>query len=409
MILTQFDLVSSHLIDVVDEEERTLKNRNGTGVISGTNLEHARSHNRRAVLEAVRVAGALSRADIARQTSLSIQTISNIVSELETSGLLIAGETNRTKRGQPSVPYSINPAGACSIGLHIARHHVFGVIIDLTGTVLAECEQDADATSPEAALPIVQSILKSLLKKSKADPGKVLGVGMALPARFGLGVLSTAGPTGLPDWNDQERREKFASQLSFPVIIENDAVTAAIGEHHYGAARGINNFVLLYIEEGLGAGLFLNGQPFKGALSNAGEIGHMIVDPGGRPCPCGNKGCLERYISVQAHREFVASGTTTSWAKEVAPKLATAINILETVLDTELIIVGGIVKPELVSDLIGACNPLPVSASARANRTHPRLVAGSVGAKATALGAAALPIFDEMNPRFDVLLKPLIP
>jgi predicted NBD/HSP70 family sugar kinase len=394
-------------------------NRSST---AGTNLEHARSHNRRAVLEAVRLGGALSRADIARRTSLTIQTISNIVTELEDKGLLIAGKLNRNPRGQPSIPYSINPQGASSIGFHIARHGIIGVLTDLTGKVLAESEVVADAVTPAVATPIVTAMFEELLEKAKVPLIKLLGVGVALPARFGIGTLSTAGPTGLPGWNDQTTRDAFAQNLNVPIFIENDAVAAAIGEHHYGVARGINNFVMLYLDEGLGAGLFLGGHLFKGALSNAGEIGHMIVDPGGRSCPCGNRGCLERYVSLQAAFEFMNKNNQhkygspaeianlsvaelSGWIADAAPKLATAINILETILDAETIVIGGLAATEIVESLIQQAHPLHISASIRPDRKFPRVMAGAVGRTATALGAAALPIFDEMNPRFDVLLK----
>jgi predicted NBD/HSP70 family sugar kinase len=395
------------------------QNRSST---AGTNLEHARSHNRRAVLEAVRLGSALSRADIARRTSLTIQTISNIVTELVDKGLLIAGTINRNPRGQPSIPYSINPKGASSIGFHIARHGIIGVLTDLTGEVLAESEVVVDAVTPAVASPLVTKLFKELLFKAKVPLNTLLGIGVALPARFGIGTISTEGPTGLPGWNDPVTRAAFAQNLNVPIFIENDAVAAAIGEHHYGVARGINNFVMLYLDEGLGAGLFLGGHLFKGALSNAGEIGHMVVDPGGRPCPCGNRGCLERYVSLQAAFEFVnGTGHTqlksptdvlklsaqdlSQWIAEAAPRLTTAINILETILDAETIVIGGLAATRIVEKLIQAAHPLYISASLRPDRKFPRVMAGTVGRIATALGAAALPIFDEMNPRFDVLLK----
>ena len=390
---------------------------------AGTNLEHARSHNRRAVLEAVRLGGSLSRADLARKTSLTIQTISNIVIELESKGLLLAGANHRNPRGQPSVPYSINPAGGYSLGFHIARHGINGVLTDLTGRVLAQQEVFANPTTPDVATPIVAKMKDHLVKQANIPLAKLLGIGVAIPARFDLGTLSTEGPTALPGWNDAIARAAFSKSFGTPVIIENDAVAAAIGEHHYGVARGIDSFVMLYIDEGLGAGLFLGGQLFKGALSNAGEIGHMIVEPGGRPCPCGNRGCLERYVSLVAAYEFIAERTPENlpasiaeidsiaterlenWFLDAGPRLATAINILETVLDAETIVIGGLASKAMIDRLIESATPLPVSASARPNRILPRLMAGTAGRNATALGAAALPIFDEMNPRFDVLLK----
>jgi predicted NBD/HSP70 family sugar kinase len=391
--------------------------------ISGTNLEHARSHNRRAVLEAVRMGGALSRADIARRTSLTIQTISNIVVELEAKGLLLAGAIVRNPKGQPSIPYSINPEGGWSAGFHIARHSIMGVLTDLTGRVVSQVEEFVEPKTPDESAPIVSRLLADTLKTACVDARKLIGIGIALPARFDIGPLTTAGPTGLPGWNDVEARARFSAGIGIPTFIENDAVAAAIGERNYGVARGVESFVLLYLEDGLGAGLFLNGNVFKGALSNAGEIGHMIVEPNGRACPCGNRGCLERYVSLRAALECLSANTpgeaainTASldlmpvgrlqkWLDEAGPRLSTAINIIETVLDPETIIIGGLASKPILEALIKSAMPFPVSASARPNRNIARVIAGSAGRHATALGAAALPIFDKMNPRFDVLLK----
>jgi predicted NBD/HSP70 family sugar kinase len=388
--------------------------------IGGTNLEHARFHNRRTVLEIVRRAGNISRADIARQTGLTVQTISNIVGELEQTGLLVAGAPTRGGRGQP---YALNPSGGWSIGIHVARHSVIGVLTDLTGAPLARHEVAATPDGPEDAVAVVRDLAGRLQREAGVQPGRTLGIGIALPARFGLGPISTAGPTGLPGWDDAEARAAFAAGLGQPVLIENDAVATAIGERLYGVARDIDSFVLLFLEDGLGAGLFLNGQPFKGAFSNAGEIGHMIVEPGGRPCPCGNRGCLERYVSLRAAYESVSAdpdqetpeslaaleardpGRLDDWITQAGHRLRSAVNILETVLDPETIILAGLASGALVDRLIAAADPLPVSVGARADRKVLRLLAGTVGHFSTAYGAAALPVFDEINPRFDVLMK----
>ncbi len=387
--------------------------------VKGTNLEHARSHNRRAVLNAVRMHGTLSRADLARKTSLTIQTISNIVAELENDGLLKGGKTTKNPRGQPSIPYSINPDGGAAFGFHLARHRVIGVLSDLNGTILAQEEVRAETSEPNSVSPIVKRCIERMLKQTGISHNKIFGIGIAVPARFGLGTLTREGPTGLPAWDDEAAREAFRLSLPFPTLIENDAVASAIGEHEYGVARGIDNFVLLFLEEGLGASLFLNGSVYKGASLSAGEIGHMVMDPDGKPCPCGNRGCLERYVSLQAafeHSGALPSDITPidigessvenhkAWIALAAPKLRQAVSILETIADTETIVLNGLASREILSALVEQAQPLHTSVR---NNQHapPRLQVGTIGRIATALGAAALPIFREMNPRFDVLLK----
>ncbi len=402
-----------------------LKNRTDQdhASVAGTNLEHARSHNRRAVLEIIRRAGSISRAEIARRSALTLQTVSNIVEELEIDGFLKSGASIKGPRGQPYLPYSINPEGAWTLGFHVARHQVIGTLVDLAGNVIATQEARYASKGPADARAVTAELSGTLIRDAGVLEHKILGIGFALPTRFDLGPLSTAGPTGLPGWSDPAEREEFRNAFFAPVHFENDAVAAAIGERLYGVARDMSNFVLLYLEDGLGAGLFLNGQPFKGAFAGAGEIGHMVVSHNGKSCPCGNRGCLERYVSLRAAYEALESQAADEtphdivdvlsarmtqlepWIAEAGLKLANAVNILETMIDPETIIIGGLAPQALVEKLIAAAQPLPVSVGDKPNRKHARVMPGSLGRHSTAYGAAALPIFEEINPRFDILLK----
>ena len=387
--------------------------------VAGTNLEFARSHNRRVVLDVVRRQGPLSRAEIARETALTNQTISNIVEELELAGFLMSGSPKRQGRGQPSIPYVIDPQGAWSLGFHVDHRAIIGALVDLTGKPVAIKEVAAQRPSPREAAPVLRKLADDLIGEAKIVPSRLLGAGVALPVRFGVGAITTAGPTTLPGWDDPQARPHLSQVLGQPVLIENDAMAAAIGERLHGAAREIDSFVFLFIDEGLGAGVFLGGQPWRGASLNAGEIGHMIVVPNGKPCPCGNRGCLERYVSLSAAQEFLAddpdaapdgvadaaASRLEAWVEVAAPHLASAVNILESTLDPETILLGGVAPADLLSRLIEKAMPLPMSVGSRVGRSQPRLIRGSVGRHTVALGAASLPIFDEINPRFDVLLK----
>lgn len=384
--------------------------------VAGRNLEHARLHNRRTVLDAIRRLGPIPRAEIARRTSLTLQTILNIVEELQAEGLVSAGPVERGKRGQPYVPFTLNPRGAYTLGFNIARHAITGALVDLGGTPVAVEEVAQQPTTPAITEPIVRSLCEKLLARAGVSHRKVMGIGCALPVRFDLGGISTALPTGLPGWADNAERERFGSGLFAPTLIENDAVAAAIGEHLYGVARAIGNFVLLYLEEGLGVGLFLAGQPFTGAFGSAGEMGHLVIEPGGRPCGCGNRGCLERYVSLRAAYESFAADPNRQtptrlnelfsrdptvideWLKGLHGPLSRAIHILEMAFDPETIILSGPASADIMARVITSADPLPQSISARNKRSLPRLMLGSAGISAAALGAAALPVFRDMVP-----------
>ncbi|MGC4075347.1 MAG: ROK family transcriptional regulator [Nibricoccus sp.] len=258
------------------------------------------------MLDTIRRLGPVSRAEIARETALTNQTISNIVEELEQAGFVLAGEPKREGRGQPSIPYAINPEGAWSLGFHVDHSAIIAALVDLTGKPVAIRETPAQRPSPRSAAPALRRLADELIEEAGVPASRLLGAGVALPVRFGVGAITTAGPTTLPGWDDPDARQHIAEALEQPVQIENDAMAAAIGERLHGVARAIDSFVFLFLDEGLGAGVFLGGQPWRGASLNAGEIGHMIVAPNGKPCPCGNRGCLERYLSLSAAQEFLA-------------------------------------------------------------------------------------------------------
>ena len=395
--------------------------------ISGTNLEQAKSHNRRVVIEAIRTSGALSRAAIARLTALSSQTVSNIVEELETAGLLQPEPTLKGARGQPAVPYTINPDGGYSIGLQLDHQLLVGVITDLSGTVRARIERPVDRPTPAEAMPLLAAIADDLMRAFRFDRRRLLGIGMAMPGPFGVEGMTSVGPTALPGWQDFPIAEELQRLTGIAVTVENDATAAAIGERLYGVARNLNSFVYLFLGTGLGAGLFLNGHLYKGSRHNAGEIGHMIVNPGGLECGCGKRGCLERYVSLRAAYESLdlpdpdhaspellesllarADPRIEAWIDAAIQPLRQAINVMELALDPETVVLGGFMPLVVIERLAAGLEPLLLSVSTATERMVPRVVVGAAGKDTSVLGAAALPIFSETNPQFDVLQKPVV-
>jgi predicted NBD/HSP70 family sugar kinase len=392
--------------------------------VAGTNLEQAKSHNRRVVIEAIRTSGALSRAAIARLTALSSQTVSNIVEELEDAELVKAEPTRKGSRGQPAVPYSINPDGAYSIGLQLDHQTLVGVITDLSGTVRSRIERRVDRPTPDKAIPLLGLVSNELMDDFRFDRGRLLGIGMAMPGPFGVEGLTSVGPTALPGWQDFPLAAELKRLTGMEVTVENDATAAAIGERLYGVARNISSFVYLFIGTGLGAGLFLDGHLYKGSRHNAGEVGHMIVRPDGIRCDCGKRGCLERYVSLRAAyesldlpdpdhaspallEELLARGDPRleAWIEAAVAPLRQAINVLELALDPETVVLGGFMPLAVIERIAGKLEPLLLSVSTEAERLVPRVVVGAAGRDTSVLGAAALPIFSETNPRFDVLQK----
>ncbi|MGK3142331.1 ROK family transcriptional regulator [Pantoea sp. C2G6] len=386
---------------------------------SGTNLEHARAHNRRVVIEAIRLHGELTRAELARMTALTPQTVSNIVAELEQAGLLTSRQPRRSGRGQPSIPITLNPTSAWSIGIHLDHQTLLLVLVDLSGEVHFRSLVLVQKPQPAATLACIASVLAEMRAFLGSHWQKVLGIGVVMPGPFGVEGISSVGPTTLNGWEQVDIEAELHAISGLPVTLENDATVAAIGERFHGIARQLNSFIYLYIGTGLGAGIFTDGHIYTGHAHNAGEVGHIVVEPGGRACYCGNQGCLERYVSLQAAYEFcgldpmralpddllqIEPTRFAEWIESVLTPLRQAINILESVFDAEAVIIGGMMPAPLLEQIVQRLPPLYQSVRGRYLNAM-RLKIGMTGSDTAALGAAALPIFDEFNPQFQVLMK----
>lgn len=387
---------------------------------TGTNLELARLHNRRVVLEAVRQAGQLTRAELTRLTALTAQAISNIVSELIGESLLLEHAPVRTPRGQPPTPLSINPDGGFSIGFHIDQHQILAVLMDLTGTTRARRTFAMNYPTFDDALPLLLKTVREF--RRKVSPERMLGIGIALPGPFGVEGMSAVGPTGMPGWDDMACVATLRDATRLPVLLENDATAAAMGERLYGAAGAVRDFVYLFVGHGFGSGFYLDNRLYGGHWHNAGEIGHVILAPDGKPCYCGKRGCFERYVSGASLLEHLGVGAERNlgdldltnrkyaagikrWLAEAAPALRYAIGMLESLLDPEIVLVGGTLPNALLRGLVDHALPLFPSVSARALRARERVQLGAAGPDCVALGAASLMILAKISPDYEALLK----
>lgn len=384
----------------------------------GTNLEYARLHNRRVVLEAIRQSGRLTRADLARITSLTAQTISNIVAELLAEAMLLVHPAEKSGRGQPPVPYSINPDGGFSIGFHVQQHRIIAILMDLAGRIRGRRGISVNYPSFADAVPLLTKSIRAF--RRRVQPERLLGVGIALPGPFGVDGM--AGPTGLPGWDDTASLAALQAAAKLPVLVENDATAAAMGERLYGVARGLRDFAYLFIGHGLGAGFYLDNRLYGGHWRNAGEIGHAIFAPRGKPCSCGKRGCFERYLSGAALLERLDiepdhdladvdlgsrknSAGVQRWLAEAVPALRHAISLLESLLDPEAILIGGTLPAGILHALIERSYPLIPSVSVRATEPHDRVRLATVGPDCVVLGAAALVILAHLSPDYHALLK----
>ena len=164
--------------------------------------------------------------------------------------------------------------------------------------------------------------------------------------------MSFVGPTTLQGWKDVPVRDRLAEATGLPAFIEVDLAAAAHGEQLYGLGSTFRDFYYLYFGVGLGGSMVHDGVALRGAWGNAGEIGHIPVVPGGDPCPCGNRGCLERYLSLEAYERRAKAIGEDAWLEEVAPILRSAVVTIENLFDPATIILGGLAPNNLLAKLI---------------------------------------------------------
>jgi predicted NBD/HSP70 family sugar kinase len=374
--------------------------------LKGTNQEYGRPYNRRIVLETIRVQGPIARGEIAKRVGLTVQTVSTIIRELEANGFLLGAREARRRRGYPATALTINPDGGHAIGLHVTPRGIEAALINLAGEVIDRRERRLPRLKPAAAFDAIGDLVAVLRKQrpSKGRPerslGRMLGIGLAMPGPFDVESMSFVGPTTLEGWSGVPVRERLAQKTGLPVFIEVDHAAAALGERLYGAARDIRDFYYLFFGVGLGGCMVQDGNALRGSYGNAGEIGHLPMVPGGEACPCGNLGCLERYLSCLAMERRAQAVGTDGWIEEVTPLFRSAIVAIENLFDPLAIVVGGIAPPAVIDKLIAAAQPLPHSVAERRDRSIPRIVRSANGEDAVLRGAAALAVSGVLSPRF---------
>jgi predicted NBD/HSP70 family sugar kinase len=393
----------------------------------GTNIEHARTLNRRVIFEAVRRGGAITRADLARLTGLTPQAVSNISAELRDAGLIREGNRRQGLRGQPAIELSLEPKGGYAIGLNLGHQTLSGVLVDLAGAVIASNTLPIEAPVPplDILVDAMEAAVEGLLAQALLPRNRLWGVGCGLPGLVRDGVLTVDTMAMDGERPRYPLAQSLGARLNLPVIAENDARAAAIGERLYGVGREARHFFFLHFGFGIGGGMIVDGEQYRGGSGGAGEIGHMIVKPGGRPCSCGNRGCLEQYCSLFAAAETVSGTERTAdqirpeelsaclseeeprfmaWLQEAAQHLRVAIHNIEIMYDPEIVVIGGGLPKQVLDRLVSLTHPLLPSVYPDARRTLPRLSVATAQ-NMPALGAAALPISAMVQPSLSLLWK----
>ncbi|WP_395570733.1 ROK family protein [Streptomyces sp. BK79] len=332
-----------------------------------------RAMNDRAALDLLLEHGPLSRTRIGGLTGLSKPTASQVLARLEAAGLVLAGGTTEGRPGPGAQLYEVNPAAAYAAGLDVTADRLLAAVADVTGRTVGRYE--LPTPGPRAAIPVVRQVTDALDGAVEAaglarDDVRRLVIGT--PGAFDPGTGRLRYASHLPGWHSPALLGELAAALPMPVEYENDVNLAAVAEQRLGAARGHEDFVLLWNQQGLGAALVLGGRLHRGWTGGAGEVGFLPVPgaplarqvsrtgSGGFQELAGSQAlpALARQLGVtsvpsgpsheaaaglvaRAARTDDGDGPHRRFLRAYATRLATGLASLVSVLDPELVVLSG--------------------------------------------------------------------
>lgn len=324
------------------------------------NRDLIRSINRSILLNTIKTRGVISRAELAQVTKLSPATVTSIVADLIEEGLVFEKEAGESSGGRRPILLALNPLGGLVIGVKLMENHAVAALTDLNSTVLFKDQIDITDERVEAVVDALATLVHDILTQASIRKKQLLGVGVGLAGVVDSkkGILRQSPFFG---WKDTPLRDLLQAKLKVPVYIDNDVNTLTLGEKWLGRGLLEDNFIVITVGRGIGMGMVINGQIYRGKSGGAGEFGHVCVDPNGPLCGCGKHGCLESYLGDRAllasarqqtgedfqdFDEFLrkaydghaaAAAVLTGAGKLLGVEIANLVNIL----DPKLILISG--------------------------------------------------------------------
>ncbi|WP_276356168.1 ROK family transcriptional regulator [Cohnella caldifontis] len=250
------------------------------------------------VLEAILRGAPLSRAQISERTGLNKATVSSLVQDLIDGSVVREIGTGVSSGGRKPVMLDFVAEAGHAVGLDLGVNYIRGVLTDLRGNVVTESELALKRHDPETVLEEAFRCIDGLIGQAPSSAYGITGIGVGVP-----GLVDESGTVLFApnlQWRDVPLRRILAERYGVPVAIDNEANAGALGERIFGAGRSIDNLVYVSVGIGIGTGLILRKELYKGASGFSGEMGHLSVEAFGKPCSCGNRGCWEMYASEQA-------------------------------------------------------------------------------------------------------------
>lgn len=388
--------------------------------LSGTNLARAGDYNQRVVLQAIRTSGTMTRAELTAITGLTPPTVGNITARLLSDGLIRPDGRILGGRGQPALKFTIDPEGAFALGLNIDRDHVTLVTMDLAGHIRDRASLESRFALPAEVMNFVRAELRRIRRRRDIKAERLIGIGIGIPD--GLGDIPLPHrPDAYGEWSRIDVCQTFSQELGIPAYSDNDATAAAVGELQFGGGRGRQHFMFTLISAGLGSGIILNGQPYRGAGNSAGEIAFIAQNL----FAGGDEGILQDRISLYALYDYLgARGIAVSgpgdldspdeacrqaiddWIDMAAARLLGPFAVMNCAFNPEVHIIGGRLPRLIVDRLCETLNLRLRQAVPQAPAVAP-FIASVAAEDAAPMGAAVLVFQNRLLPRPEALMKTL--
>lgn len=373
--------------------------------------------NKTIVLETIKNKCPLSRAQISELTGLNKGTVSTLVNELLNEDLVSEIGPGQSSGGRRPVLLLFNKNAGHALGVDLGVNYILAVLTNLQGEILEERTVSLRSLTYGSVLETLKQTLQELIALAPPSTYGIIGIGVGVP-----GIVDDRGKILFAPnlgWKDINLKTALEEEFQVPVTIDNDANAGALGEKKFGAGKNVSNLVYVSVGIGIGTGIIINHELFRGSQGLSGEMGHTIIEVNGKKCRCGNRGCWELYASENALLELVQSVLQdeakridhpadisiehiVKWAEKNDPKI---INILTQVGEYLGIGVANIINtfnPELV--IIGnrltklerwLTNPLQRVVESRALPYHQRNLKihfSNLGIYSCALGASSFAI-----------------
>ncbi len=380
-----------------------------------------RAYNERLMIAAIRQAGALSKADVARATGLSGQAATVIVNSLLEEDLLVKREKVRGRVGKPFTPIALNPEGAFSLGVKIGRRSLEAFLVDFRGALAASRSTPYAAPLPGETMALAKraatGLVESLPDRLRA---RIVGLGVAMPwVMYEWSDVLGLEREAIAAWREIDVAAELEAATGLPVSLYNDATAACAAEMIAGDRIGRSSALYVYLGTFVGGGVVIDGRPYRGRQLNAGALGSMPMDGaggGGRPGQLIHQASvidLERALAeagfdisvmLDADGRREADAVFEAWLQRAVPALARAVVSAMSVVDFEEVVIDGLLRPDWRRRVVEGV----ASAYGRFDCTglSPiEIAAGTIGPPARVLGAALLPLIGRFSPDKDLLVK----